>query len=106
MGRRFESYPGSLITEGLIGESRLVLFYFKGVTMSYYLYILRSQLKETYYTGSSDDPERRHFFHNNDNSQGYTRQYRPWDLAFKKKFKSKEGTITAERKVKPMGEAV
>lgn len=67
--------------------------------MAYFLYILRSQIKETYYIGSSDNPGRRHFFHNND-SKGYTRRFRPWDLVFTKEFDTKEQALAAERKVK------
>lgn len=68
--------------------------------MKYFLYILRSKVKETYYTGVSDDPERRHFFHNNDSKKGYTKRFRPWDLVFTKAFDTKEQALAAERKVK------
>jgi len=34
--------------------------------MEYYLYILRSEVKETYYIGLSNNPERRLHFHNTD----------------------------------------
>ena len=48
--------------------------------MAHYLYILRSQIKQTYYTGVSNNPDRRRFFHNTD-SKGYTRRFRPWELS-------------------------
>lgn len=67
--------------------------------MEYFLYILRSQLKETYYIGSSDDPERRCFFHNNQ-SKGYTLAYRPWEIVYAHGFDTKETAMAAERKVK------
>ncbi|MCW9706541.1 GIY-YIG nuclease family protein [Fodinibius salsisoli] len=41
--------------------------------MKHFLYILRSEVKETYYIGVSDDPERRLAYHNGE-SKGYTRQ--------------------------------
>lgn len=67
--------------------------------MAYFLYILRSQLKETNYIGSSDNPERRHHFYNHD-SKGYTLRFRPWELVFTKEFDTREEALAAERKVK------
>lgn len=67
--------------------------------MTYFLYILRSEQKETYYTGVSEDSERRFHFHNTD-SKGYTLAYRPWGLAYRHGFLSKEQALAAERKVK------
>jgi putative endonuclease len=66
---------------------------------SFFLYILRSQIKETYYTGFSQIPEQRHYYHNCD-SKGYTKRYRPWELAYAKRFASKQEAVEAERKVK------
>ena len=67
--------------------------------MPYFLYILQSTLKETYYIGSSENPNRRTYFHNND-SKGYTLRYRPWKLAYTKGFPTKEEAMAAEKKVK------
>ena len=67
--------------------------------MKYYLYILQAEVKESYYTGVSDDPDRRHFFHNND-GKGYTRRPRPWNLIYTKAFNTKEEAPSAERVVK------
>jgi len=67
--------------------------------MKHYLYILRSRVKETYYSGVSHDPVRRHFFHNN-GSKGYTRRFRPWDMVYAKAFGSRELALLAEQKVK------
>ena len=67
--------------------------------MPYYLYILRSQVRETYYTGVSDSPERRHHFHNHD-GKGYTVRFRPWDLVYTRDFESKQEALEAERVVK------
>ena len=68
--------------------------------MRYYLYILRSTQKETYYIGISSDPERRVYFHNRDECTGYTRRYRPWELVFKCAFDTKGRALKAERKIK------
>jgi putative endonuclease len=67
--------------------------------MHYFLYILQSESKQTYYTGASDDPERRCFFHNNA-SKGYTQRYRPWKIVYSHRFDSKKQALAAERKVK------
>ena len=67
--------------------------------MKYYLYILRSQIKDTYYIGSSDNPKRRCYFHNND-SKGYTLRFRPWEVVFTAEFATKEEALAGERKVK------
>ncbi len=62
----------------------------------YYLYILKSQQKETYYIGCSDNPDRRCYFHNND-SKGYTLKYRPWKLVYTKAFSAMEAALAAEK---------
>lgn len=67
--------------------------------MNYFLYILRSEKRETYYTGSSDDPVNRCFFHNNQ-SKGYTIRDRPWKLVYRHGFETKQAALAAERKVK------
>lgn len=55
------------------------------MAMNYYVYILRSTIKETYYYGSSEDPDRR-LPHHNGESKGYTQRYRPWTIVFRHKF--------------------
>jgi len=67
--------------------------------MQYWLYILQAQITDTFYTGSSDDPVRRLQYHNGE-SKGYTRQHRPWQLAYSHPFDSKEKARKAERIVK------
>lgn len=65
----------------------------------YYLYILRSEVKETYYVGYSDDPDRRLGYHNRER-QGYTQRHRPWELVYTYEFKTLVEVQKAERKVK------
>ena len=67
--------------------------------MQYWLYILQSQVKEAFYTGSSDDPGRR-LQHHNAESKGYTRRHRPWKIAYTHPFESKEKALKAEQIVK------
>ena len=67
--------------------------------MSYSLYILQSTVKETYYTGSSEDPERRLPYHNSE-SKGYTQRFRPWKVVYSHSFAAKQQAQKAERIVK------
>jgi len=67
--------------------------------MSNHLYILRSEIKETYYIGVSDDPKRRLEYHNLE-KKGYTNRNRPWKLVLTISFSSKESAVLAEQKVK------
>jgi putative endonuclease len=67
--------------------------------MACYLYILQSEVKETYYTGISDSTDRRTFFHNVDR-KGYTNRYRPWKLVFTKSFDSRQQALAAEQTIK------
>ncbi|HLR24406.1 MAG TPA: GIY-YIG nuclease family protein [Fodinibius sp.] len=67
--------------------------------MVYFLYILRSEEKETYYIGISDAPERRLKYHNGE-SKGYTQKHRPWALIYTHKFESKSQALAAEQVVK------
>jgi len=64
--------------------------------MTNYLYILKSDRKDTYYTGTSDNPHRRLEYHNNE-SKGYTQRNRPWKLVFMKPITSKEQALKAEQ---------
>ena|GEM_PF-771737 len=69
------------------------------MAMSYYVYILRSQIKETYYYGSSDDPDRR-LLHNNGESKGFTQRYRPWRIVFRQVFDTRAEAESAEKLLK------
>ena len=69
------------------------------MAMGYYFYILRSELKEIYYYGSSDDPDRRLGYHNGE-QKGFTQRYRPWKIVFRHKFRTRAEAETAERLVK------
>ncbi|MBI3587203.1 MAG: GIY-YIG nuclease family protein [Ignavibacteriales bacterium] len=67
--------------------------------MTYYLYILKSQKTDKFYTGISNDPRRRLEFHNSV-EKGFTARYRPWEIAFTKEFPDKFDALKAEKKVK------
>ncbi|MCK9425518.1 MAG: GIY-YIG nuclease family protein [Ignavibacteriaceae bacterium] len=67
--------------------------------MSYFVYILKSQSAEKYYTGISANPELRLSYHNT-TEKGFTSRYRPWEIVFTKEYPSKEIAHQAELKIK------
>ncbi len=67
--------------------------------MPYYLYILKSQTADKYYTGSSQNPQVRLRNHNTV-EKGFTSRYRPWEIVFTKEYPSKALAQAAERKIK------
>jgi putative endonuclease len=67
--------------------------------MSYFLYILKSKVKDKFYIGISANPQRRLTYHNSI-EKGFTSRYRPWEIVFTKEFNSKTEALKAERKVK------
>ena len=69
------------------------------ISMAYSLYILQSEIKQTYYIGSSDEPHRRTKYHNSE-SKGYTQRYRPWNIVYTHPFDTKQEAQKAERIVK------
>ena len=67
--------------------------------MNYFLYILESKSADKFYTGISQNPERRLEYHNS-SEKGFTSRYRPWEIVFTKKFNSKEEALATEKKIK------
>lgn len=67
--------------------------------MEYHLHILRSIKVYKYYTGISKNPQRRLEYHNTI-EKGFTSRYRPSEIVFTKKFKTKAEAMAAEKKVK------
>ena len=47
----------------------------------FYIYILYSSNSNKYYTGYTDNIERRLFEHNNSELSTFTSKYRPWEIA-------------------------
>ncbi len=66
---------------------------------NYFLYILYSKKVDRYYTGTSDNPEKRLHYHNIQD-KGWTRRGRPWELVFNKGFESKREARKWERWLK------
>jgi putative endonuclease len=67
--------------------------------MKYYLYILRSKTANKYYSGISQNPQRRLEYHNTI-ERGFTSCYRPWKIVFIKEYNSKSEAMSAEKKIK------
>ena len=67
--------------------------------MTYYLYIIKSKEWDTFYCGSSENPERRLRYHNSE-SKGFTQRFRPWKLVYSHPFSSKKKALQAEQIVK------
>jgi len=67
--------------------------------MKYYLYILKSQTAEKYYTGISQNPVTRLSYHNTI-EKGFTSRYRPWEIVFTREYELKEAALVIENKVK------
>jgi len=63
--------------------------------MTQYLYILRSEVKETYFIGISNDPDRRLHFHNTDDRKAHTSRFRTWKIVYKYAFETKEEAMAA-----------
>ncbi len=70
--------------------------------MSYYVYILECS-DHTYYTGSTNDIEKRLLAHNTSkNGAKYTRGRRPVKLIYSEKLKTKSKAFSREWEIKKM----
>ncbi|MBW1803054.1 MAG: GIY-YIG nuclease family protein [Deltaproteobacteria bacterium] len=67
--------------------------------MSYFVYILKSLKKGTYYTGSTQDLSERIERHNHGRSK-YTKTKRPWELVYSEKFPDRSHAINREKQIK------
>jgi putative endonuclease len=65
----------------------------------YYVYVIKSQTKGTFYTGHTVDIERRLIEHNNGVSF-YTRNRGPWELVYSKEFASRSEAMFHEKYLK------
>jgi len=65
----------------------------------HFLYILQSLKDKSFYTGESNNLERRIKFHNK-GLQRYTRKKRPWILVYTEKFNSRTEALKRESEIK------
>ena len=70
--------------------------------MVFWVYILRCA-DGTYYTGHTDDLERRHAQHHSGEMGGYTATRRPVELVFSQECSSREEALSAEQQIKGWG---
>ena len=68
----------------------------------YYIYIIRSELLQRYYVGSTEDVERRLHEHNIGKSTS-TRAGIPWELIHIESFATRSDAMLRERKIKARG---
>ena len=67
--------------------------------MTYFAYIIYSLQHDKYYKGSTMNPEKRLWEHNEGLSR-YTSNFRPWKLVYLEVFTSKTQALIRERKLK------
>ena len=67
--------------------------------MSFYVYLIQSELDGTFYKGSSENPLQRLQQHNAGLSH-YTSTKRPWKLVFIEEMPSKKEMLIREKKLK------
>jgi putative endonuclease len=69
--------------------------------MSFYVYILRSEIVEKYYIGSTSDLEKRIKLHNSTKAR-WTKKYQPWVLIYSEEFISRSEAIKREKYLKSL----
>lgn len=67
--------------------------------MPYYVYIIKSQVDNSYYKGYTEDPMLRLQRHNNGESQ-YTRKKTPWQLIYLQELPTKREALIREKALK------
>ncbi len=72
-------------------------FYF--VIMSYYVYVLKSLKDGSFYIGSTHDLASRLERHNQGRSK-YTKNRRPWELAYSELFSDRPSAVKRENEIK------
>ncbi len=68
-------------------------------SMAFFVYVIRC-VDDSYYTGHTDDLEKRMAAHNRGEVSGYTLGRRPVQLVFVEEFTSREDAFQLERKIK------
>ena len=69
--------------------------------MSYYVYILKSQIKKIYYIGSTSDVEERFKLHNSSKAR-WTKRYQPWVLKHTEEFSTRGEAVKREKFLKSL----
>jgi putative endonuclease len=67
--------------------------------MSFFVYILQSQINNSFYKGSTDNLERRFSEHNEGKSTS-TKRYAPWNLVWSTSKENRPDALILEKKLK------
>ena len=67
--------------------------------MGYFVYIIQSEIDDTYDKGFTENPEQRIRQHNNGESR-YTSTKMPWKLVYLEEFETKREALIREKKIK------
>ena len=67
--------------------------------MGYFVYIIQSEIDNTYYKGFTENPEQRIIQHNNGESR-YTSTKTPWRLVYLEECDTKREALIRERQIK------
>lgn len=67
--------------------------------MNFFVYILQSQVNNSFYKGSTDDLKRRFSEHNEGKSPS-TKRYAPWNLVWYASKKNRSEALVLEKKLK------
>ena len=70
--------------------------------MSFWVYILR-RADQSYYTGHTDNLEKRIAEHESGETEGYTSTRLPVKLVFSEQFSTREEALTSEQQIKGWG---
>ena len=93
-GHRFKSGPR--YKKRRVDFSALLLYFY---TMNYFVYVLYSDQYKKVYIGITGDLEKRLFAHNN-LPKGWTKNFRPWVLAFYEEYSTKYEALKREKSLK------
>jgi putative endonuclease len=67
--------------------------------MTYFIYILKSQMDGSFYVGYTANLEARLWEHN-EGRTGYTSKKRPWQLVYSEQFENKTDALKREKFIK------
>ncbi|NLZ96271.1 MAG: GIY-YIG nuclease family protein [Bacteroidales bacterium] len=67
--------------------------------MAYFVYIIQSEVDNTYYKGFTENPENRIWQHNNGKSR-YTSKKIPWKLVYLEEYQTKREALIREKQIK------
>jgi len=68
--------------------------------MPYYIYIISNQKRTTFYTGVTNNLQRRIFEHKNELIEGFSKKYKLHDIVYYEIFDRVEDALTREKQLK------